>query len=176
MQAAPSRPSKVAGTTAAEVGPHDGGDDAWHAASKWLSCWHGFRNTGRGRQDGAKVLSLSTDREERGGPDGRERGQSSSPTQGPACGARRTFSLEDFAAGPAGDGKKKIKEEIQEKGLDIEKTSGRKEWNSGSGGSGQEDRPRREAAQKATDALKKGADATRGRGKGRMYQRAGIRN
>jgi hypothetical protein len=45
-QAAPSRPRKVAGTTAAdgargpgaEVGSHDGGDDAWHAASKWLSC------------------------------------------------------------------------------------------------------------------------------------------
>ncbi len=72
----------------------------------------------------------------------------------------------------------KIKEEIQEKGLEVEKTSGRKEWNSGSGGSGQEDRPRREAAQKAMDALKKGADAARGRGrrKGRMYQRAGIRN
>jgi hypothetical protein len=48
----------------------------------------------------------------------------------------------------------------------------------GSGGSGQEDRPRREASQKAMDALKKGADATRGRGrrKGRMYQRTGIRN
>jgi hypothetical protein len=62
--------------------------------------------------------------------------------------------------------------------IKVEKTSGRKEWNSGSGGSGLEDRPRREAAQKAMDALKKGADATRGRGrrKGRMYQRAGIRN
>jgi len=72
----------------------------------------------------------------------------------------------------------KIKVEIQGKGLEEERTSGRKEWNSGSGGSGQEDRPRREAAQKAMDALKKGADATRGRGrrKGRMYQRAGIRN
>jgi hypothetical protein len=58
-----------------------------------------------------------------------------------------------------------------------EKTSGRKEWNTGSGG-GDEHRPKREAAQKAMDALKKGADATRGRGrrKGRMYQRAGIRN
>ncbi len=50
----------------------------------------------------------------------------------------------------------KIKVEIQEKGLEVEKTSGRKEWNTGSGGSGQEDRPRREAAQKAMDALKKG--------------------
>jgi hypothetical protein len=60
----------------------------------------------------------------------------------------------------------------------MKRTSGRKEWNPGPRGSGQEDRPRREAAQKAMDALKKGADATRGRGrrKGRMYQRAGIRN
>jgi hypothetical protein len=42
----------------------------------------------------------------------------------------------------------------------------------------QESRPKREAAQKAIDALKKGADATRGRGRrrGRVYQRAGIRN
>ena len=73
----------------------------------------------------------------------------------------------------------RIKVEIQRKGLEVDgRTSGRKEWNSGSGGSGQEDRPRREAAQKAMDTLKKGADATRGRGrrKGRMYQRAGIRN
>ena len=39
-------------------------------------------------------------------------------------------------------------------------------------------RPRREAAQKAMDALKKGAQATRGRGhrRGRMYQRAGAIN
>jgi hypothetical protein len=60
----------------------------------------------------------------------------------------------------------------------IEKTPGGREWNPGPKGSGQEDRPRREAAQKAMDALKKGADATRGRGKrkGRIYQRAGIRN
>jgi hypothetical protein len=58
------------------------------------------------------------------------------------------------------------------------KTSERREWNPGPKESGQVDRPRREAAQKAMDALKKGADATRGRGrrKGRMYQRAGIRN
>jgi hypothetical protein len=39
-------------------------------------------------------------------------------------------------------------------------------------------RPKREAARKAIDALKKGADATRGRGqrRGRVYQRAGVRN
>ena len=39
-------------------------------------------------------------------------------------------------------------------------------------------RPKREAARKAIDALRKGADATRGRGqrRGRVYQRAGVRN
>jgi len=44
--------------------------------------------------------------------------------------------------------------------------------------SGLENRPRREAAQKAMDALKKGAQATRGRGhrRGRMYHRAGAIN
>jgi hypothetical protein len=53
-----------------------------------------------------------------------------------------------------------------------------KEWNPGTEGSGQGDRPKREAAQKAMDALKKGADATRGRGKrkSRRYQRTGTRN
>jgi hypothetical protein len=53
-----------------------------------------------------------------------------------------------------------------------------REHNPGLGESGQERRPKREAAQKAMDALKKGADATRGRGRrrGRVYQRAGIRN
>jgi hypothetical protein len=50
-------------------------------------------------------------------------------------------------------------------GPDVEKSS-------------QESRPKREAAQKAMDALKKGADATMGRGRrrGRVYQRAGSRN
>jgi hypothetical protein len=53
-----------------------------------------------------------------------------------------------------------------------------REYNPGLGESGQESRPKREAAQKAMDALKKGADTTRGRGRrrGRVYQRAGIRN
>jgi hypothetical protein len=76
------------------------------------------------------------------------------------------------------EGLSKIKAEIQRVGQERGETSGGKEWNSGSGGSSQEDRPRGEAAQKAMDALKKGADATRGRGrrKGRMYQKAGIRN
>ncbi len=53
-----------------------------------------------------------------------------------------------------------------------------RECNPGLGENSQESRPKREAAQKAMDALKKGADATRGRGRrrGRVYQRAGIRN
>ncbi len=53
-----------------------------------------------------------------------------------------------------------------------------KEYDPGSGENDQEGRPKREAAQKAMDALKKGADATRGRGRrrGRVYQRAGARN
>ena len=48
----------------------------------------------------------------------------------------------------------------------------------GSGEKGQGNRPEREAAQKATEALKKGADATRGRGqrKSQLYQGAGARN
>jgi hypothetical protein len=53
-----------------------------------------------------------------------------------------------------------------------------RECNPGSGENGQDSRPKIEAAQKAMDALKKGADATSGRGrrKGQMYQRTGIRN
>ena len=59
------------------------------------------------------------------------------------------------------------KEDPEEK--DIEPVSGEK---------GQGNRPERETAPKAAEALKKGADATRGRGqrKSRLYQRAGIRN
>jgi hypothetical protein len=77
------------------------------------------------------------------------------------------------------EGLAKIKDEVLRA---RQETTGRsprdREGNSGSRGSGQDSRPKREAAQKAMDALKKGADATRGRGrrKGRMYQRAGIRN
>ncbi len=77
------------------------------------------------------------------------------------------------------EGLTKIKEEVQRAGQEATRRKpGGKEWNPGSGESGQESRPRREAAQKAMDTLKKGADATRGRGrrKGRMYQRAGVRN
>jgi hypothetical protein len=77
------------------------------------------------------------------------------------------------------EGLSKIKEEVQRVGQEtMRRNPGGKEWNPGSGGSGQEDRPQREAAQKVMDALKKGADATQGRArrKGRMYQRTGVRN
>ncbi len=77
------------------------------------------------------------------------------------------------------EGLAKIKDEVQRAGQGATMRSpGDSEWNPGSGESGQGSRPKREAAQKAMDALKKGEDATRGRGrrKGRMYQRAGIRN
>ena len=48
----------------------------------------------------------------------------------------------------------------------------------GSGEKGQGNRPEGEATPKAAEALKKGADATRGRGqrKSRLYQGAGARN
>jgi hypothetical protein len=75
------------------------------------------------------------------------------------------------------EGLARIKNEVLRVGQGAAKRDpeGRK-YNPGSGESGQDNRPKREAAQKAMDALKKGADATRGRGrrKGRMYQRAGI--
>ena len=77
------------------------------------------------------------------------------------------------------EGLTKIKEEVQRAGQEATRRNpGEEEGNPGSGGSGQENRPKREAAQKAMDALKKGADATRGRGrrKGQMYQRAGVRS
>ncbi len=77
------------------------------------------------------------------------------------------------------EGLGKIEEEVlKAEQKAIKKDPEGREWNPGSGESGQDSRPRREAAQKAMDALKKGADATRGRGqrKGRMYQRAGVRN
>jgi hypothetical protein len=74
------------------------------------------------------------------------------------------------------------KEHVEPRGCGRQEATrrnpGGREWDPGSGESGQDSRPKREAAQKAMDALKKGADATRGRGrrKGRMYQRAGVRN
>ncbi len=65
----------------------------------------------------------------------------------------------------AGLGQKIGKSEVSEHGPDPEESS-------------QGNRPKREPARKAMDALKKGADATRGRGRrrGRVYQRAGIRS
>ncbi len=53
-----------------------------------------------------------------------------------------------------------------------------KEYDPGSGESGLSHRPKRETVQKATEAMKKGVDATRGQGqrKGRLYQGAGTRN
>ena len=77
------------------------------------------------------------------------------------------------------EGLMKIKNEVLRAGQGAaEENSESREYNSGPGESGQDSRPKREAAQKAMEALKKGADATRGRGrrKGRVYQRAGIRN
>ncbi len=77
------------------------------------------------------------------------------------------------------EGLVKIKEEVQRAGQEAtRKNPGNRSWNPGSGENGQDSRPKREATQKTMDALKKGADATRGRGrrKGRMYQRAGVRN
>jgi hypothetical protein len=53
-----------------------------------------------------------------------------------------------------------------------------KEYKPGLGEKDQGDGPEREAAQKATEALKRGADATRGRGqrKSRLYQGGGARS
>jgi hypothetical protein len=77
------------------------------------------------------------------------------------------------------EGLAKTKDEVRRVGQEATRRNpGGRKWKPGSGESGQDSRPKREAAQKAMDALKKGADATRGRGrrKGRMYQRAGVRN
>ncbi len=77
------------------------------------------------------------------------------------------------------EGLTKIKNEVLREGQEAARRDPEdREYNPGSGESGQDSRPKKEAAQKAMDALKKGADATRGRDrrKGRMYQRAGIRN
>ena len=77
------------------------------------------------------------------------------------------------------EGLEKMKSQVLKVGREAaERNSEDREHYPGSGESGQDGRPKREAAQKAMDALKKGADATRGRGrrKGRLYQRAGIRN
>ncbi len=73
----------------------------------------------------------------------------------------------------------KIKNEVLRAGQEAARRDpGDREYDPGSGESGRDSRPKREAAQKAMEALKKGADATRGRGrrKGRLYQGAGIRS
>ncbi len=70
------------------------------------------------------------------------------------------------------EGLTKIKDEVQRAGQGATRRNpGDREWNPGSGESGQGTRPKREAAQKATDATR-----GRGRRKGRVYQRAGIKN
>ena len=77
------------------------------------------------------------------------------------------------------EGLARIRSEVLRIGLGAAKENPEeREYKPGSGENGQGNRPKREAAQKATEALKKGADATRGRGqrKGRLYQRAGTRN
>ncbi len=77
------------------------------------------------------------------------------------------------------EGLAKVKNKVLRAGQGAtKKNSEGREYNPGSGESVQDSRPKREAAQKAMDALKKGADATRGRGrrKGRMYQRTGSNN
>ncbi len=77
------------------------------------------------------------------------------------------------------EGLVKIKNEVLRAGQGAgEENPEGKEYKPGSGENGQGNRPKREAAQKVTEALKKGADATRGRGqrRSRLYQRAGTRN
>ncbi len=77
------------------------------------------------------------------------------------------------------EGLVRIRNEVLRIGQGAEKeNSEEREYNPGVGEKGQGDRSEREVAQKATEALKKGADATRGRGqrKSRLYQRAGARN
>ncbi len=77
------------------------------------------------------------------------------------------------------EGLARIRNEVPstKRGAAKERPEARK-YNPDLGESSQESRPKREAARKAMDVLKKGADATRGRGrrKGWVYQRAGIRN
>ncbi len=72
-----------------------------------------------------------------------------------------------------------IRDEIQRIGQKAAKDNPEnREYKPGSGEKGQDHGPERGAALKATVALKKGADATRGRGqrKSRLYQGAGARN
>jgi hypothetical protein len=80
---------------------------------------------------------------------------------------------------PGVEGLGRIRSEILRIGQDTAKeVSGEKDNGPGSGEKDQGNRPEGEAAPKAAEALKKGADATRGRGqrKCRLYQGAGARN
>ncbi len=77
------------------------------------------------------------------------------------------------------EGLVRIRNEVLRVGQGAAKeNSEEREYKPGSGEKGQGNRPERGVAQKATEALKKGADATRGRGqrKSRLYQGAGARN
>jgi hypothetical protein len=108
-------------------------------------------------------------------------GRISSTTEGgPACGARRVPGRTNPATNPARGrrpGEDRERDPENRQGAAKENLE-EKEYKPGSGEKGQGDRPEREAAQKAAEALKKGADATRGRGqrKSRLYQGAGARN
>jgi hypothetical protein len=77
------------------------------------------------------------------------------------------------------EGLARIRSEVLRIGQEAAKENPEeREYEPGSGDKRQDNRPEREAAQKATEALKKGEDATRGRGqrKSRLYQGAGARN
>ncbi len=77
------------------------------------------------------------------------------------------------------EGLVRIRNEVLRLGQGAAKeNSEEREYKPSSGEKGQGNRPEREVVQKATEALKKGANATRGRGqrKSRLYQGAGARN
>jgi hypothetical protein len=77
------------------------------------------------------------------------------------------------------EGLGRIRDEILRMGQgSAEEDPEEKDNKPGSGEKGQGNRPEGVAAPKAAEALKKGADATRGRGqrKSRLYQGAGARN
>ncbi len=77
------------------------------------------------------------------------------------------------------EGLGRIRNEILRIGQGIaKKDPEEKDIKPGSGEKGQGNRPEGEAAPKAAEALKKGADASRGRGqrKSRLYQGVGARN
>ena len=77
------------------------------------------------------------------------------------------------------EGLVRIKNEVLRIGQGAAKENPEERENKpGSGEKGQDQGPERGATLKATEALKKGADAARGRGqrKSRLYQGAGARN